>query len=247
MRSVAAEEDEVGKAAERAYAVIRTRILSGDFSRGERLREEELAQLAGVSRTPIREALRRLDAEGLVEFLPNRGASVTAWTEQELDDLYEARALIEGYTAGQAASRITSDALDRLTELSAQMRALDNDSSTANEMTRLNTEFHRIIVAAAGNSHLESVVQSLTDAALVYRTFRHYTPDRLMASKFHHDEIVAALRARDEAWASAMVRAHILAARPTIQSLIRSSPVPEPPEDPEPAGNGVSQVPSPGS
>ena len=89
----------MGKAAETAYAVIRKRILAGDFSRGERLREEELAQIAGVSRTPIREALRRLDAEGLVEFLPNRGASVTAWTEQELDDLYAARALIEGYAA----------------------------------------------------------------------------------------------------------------------------------------------------
>jgi DNA-binding GntR family transcriptional regulator len=148
-------EDEVGKAAETAYAVIRTRILSGDFSRGERLREEELAQLAGVSRTPIREALRRLDAEGLVEFQPNRGASVTVWT------------------------------------------------------------------AAAGNSHLQSLVRGLTDAALVYRTFRHYTPDRLLASKFHHDEIVTALRAGDRAWATAMVQAHILAARPTIQSLLR--------------------------
>jgi DNA-binding GntR family transcriptional regulator len=87
-------------------------------------------------------------------------------------------------------------------------------------MTRLNTEFHRIITAAGGNSHIESLVRGITDASLVYRTFRHYTPDRLMASKFHHDEILAALRARDGAWASAMIRAHILAARPTIQSSV---------------------------
>jgi DNA-binding GntR family transcriptional regulator len=227
VRSGAGEEDEVGKAAETAYAVIRTRILAGDFSRGERLREEELAKIAGVSRTPIREALRRLDAEGLVEFLPNRGASVTTWTEQELDDLYEARALIEGFAAGRAATRITPDALDRLSELAHEMHELDAGSGTADEMTRLNSEFHRIITAACGNSHIEALVRGITDASLVYRTFRHYTPDRLMASKFHHDEIVAALRARDGGWASAMIRAHILAARPTIQSLIRG--VPEPP------------------
>jgi DNA-binding GntR family transcriptional regulator len=217
-------EDEVGKAAETAYAVIRTRILSGALSRGERLREEELAQLAGVSRTPIREALRRLDAEGLVEFLPNRGASVVAWTEQELGDLYEARALIESYTAGQAAARISEADLDRLADLSRQMHELDNSGSdSADEMTRLNSEFHRIITAAAGNSHLEFLVRGLTDAALVYRTFRHYTPERLMASKFHHDEILAALRARDGAWTSAIIRAHVLAARPTIQSLVRGA------------------------
>jgi DNA-binding GntR family transcriptional regulator len=224
VRSGAAEEDEVGKAAETAYAIIRARILAGDFSRGERLREEELAQFAGVSRTPIREALRRLDAEGLVEFLPNRGASVTAWTEQELDDLYEARALIEGYAARQAATRIKPDALDRLSELAREMHELGPGDDTADEMTRLNSEFHRIITAAGGNSHIESLVRGITDAALVYRTFRHYTPDRLTASKFHHDEIVAALRARDGEWASAMIRAHILAARPTIQSLIRDAP-----------------------
>jgi DNA-binding GntR family transcriptional regulator len=228
-------EDEVGKAAETAYAMIRTRILSGDFSRGERLREEDLAQIAGVSRTPIREALRRLDAEGLVEFLPNRGASVTAWTEQELDSLYEARALIEGYAAGQAATRISSESLDQLSGLSRQMRELGIGSDSADDMTRLNSEFHRIITAASGNSHLDSLVRGLTDAALVYRTFRHYTPARLLASKFHHDEIVTALQARDGAWASAMVRAHILAARPTIQSLIRAGfeqlPAPAPPGD----------------
>jgi DNA-binding GntR family transcriptional regulator len=212
----------VGKAAEKAYAVIRARILSGDFSRGERLREEELAQMAGVSRTPIREALRRLDAEGLVEFLPNRGASVTAWTEQELDNLYEARALIEGYAAERAAARISLAELDQLSKLARQMHELDSSSDSADEMTRLNSEFHRIITAASGNSHLESLVRGLTDAALVYRTFRHYTPERLLASKFHHEEIVTALRARDGAWASAMIRAHILAARPTIQSLIRA-------------------------
>jgi DNA-binding GntR family transcriptional regulator len=217
----------VGKAAETAYDVIRNRILSGEFSRGERLREEELAQLAGVSRTPVREALRRLDAEGLVEFLPNRGASVTAWSGQELEDLYEARALIEGYAAGQAARRISPQMLDELAELSRKMRELDGDGG-ADEMTRLNSEFHRIITAASGNSYLESLVRGLTDAALVQRTFRHYTPDRLTASKFHHDEILAALRARDGAWASAMIRAHILAARPTIQSSVRGVAEPAP-------------------
>jgi DNA-binding GntR family transcriptional regulator len=146
------------------------------------------------------------------------------WSGQELDVLYEARALIEGYAARQAATRISPQQLD---ELARQMGELDGPGE-ADEMTKLNSEFHRIITAASANSYLESLVRGLTDAALVQRTFRHCTPERLAASKFHHDEILAALRARDGAWASAMIRAHILAARPTIQSSVRGIAEPAP-------------------
>src|SRR5215203_6092246 len=101
----------MARAAEAAYGIIREGILSGELARGQRLREEELALRAGVSRTPVREALRRLDAEGLVDFTPNRGARVTAWSERELEDVYEARALLESYGARLAATRVTAEEL----------------------------------------------------------------------------------------------------------------------------------------
>src|SRR4051812_2162338 len=121
----------MAKAAETAYTVVRDGILSGNFARGERLREEELAGLAGVSRTPIREALRRLDAEGLVEFRPNRGARVTAWTTKELEDLYDARALLESRAARFAASRITADEIAELADLCARMETAATRGASA--------------------------------------------------------------------------------------------------------------------
>jgi DNA-binding GntR family transcriptional regulator len=210
----------VAKAVVTAYSVIRSGIVSGELARGDRLREAELAERIGVSRTPVREALRRLDAEGLVDFTPNRGASVTAWNERELDDLYELRALLESYAARLAAARISADALARLTDLAEEMRSLaDAGSQTADKLTELNGEFHLTITRASGNAYIEGLVKGFIDVPLVYRTFKQYSPDRLQASMFHHDELVAALGARDGAWAESVMRSHILAAKATVHRL----------------------------
>jgi DNA-binding GntR family transcriptional regulator len=210
----------VAKAAETAYAVIRAGIVSGEFARGDRLRETELAERVGVSRTPIREALRRLDSEGLVDFVPNRGARVTAWTERELDDLYEARALLESFAAKLAASRIKREQLGRLRELAAEMKALvAAEGPAADRLTDLNGEFHLTIAAAGGNAHIETLIRGFIDVPLVHRTFRQYAPERLRASMFHHDELIAALAAGDGDWAESVMRSHILAARTTVHSL----------------------------
>lgn len=213
----------MAKAAEAAYSAIRDGILSGELARGQRLREEVLASRVGVSRTPVREALRRLDAEGLVEFTPNRGARVTAWSEQELDDLYDIRALLEGHGARLAATRVTDEQLDVLCELAAEMERLARrGSSAADELTTLNGLFHRAVAHASGSSQLESLVRSIIDVPLVHRTFQRYSPERLLASSFHHVELVQALQAHDGAWAEAVMRGHILAARTTVRMSMRS-------------------------
>lgn len=212
----------MARAAEAAYGVIRAGILSGEFARGQRLREEELAERVGVSRTPVREALRRLDAEGLIDFTPNRGARVTAWSERELEDLYEARALLEGFGARLAAARITAEELDELAQIADKMAALAaSDPKPADELTTLNGEFHRAIANASRNSQLDTLVRGLMDVPLIYRTFQRYSPDRMRASQFHHNELVDALRARDGEWAEAVMRAHILAARTTVIEAVR--------------------------
>jgi DNA-binding GntR family transcriptional regulator len=197
-----------------AYELIREGILSGEYARGERLREEELAVRAGVSRTPVREALRRLDAEGLVGFTPNRGARVTAWSQQELEDLYDVRALLEGHGARLAASRITTEEIDSLSSLADQMESIGGKGRTAaDELTRLNGEFHRSIVRATRNSQLESLVRSMMEVPLIYRTFQRYSPERLQSSSFQHRELIMAMQAANGDWAEAVMRAHILAAR----------------------------------
>lgn len=215
----------MAKAAETAYEVIRRGVLSGEFARGQRLREEELAALVGVSRTPVREALRRLNAEGLVDFTPNRGAKVTAWSERELEDLYEARALLEGFGARLAAVRITAEEITALHETAEEMAAVaEAGSGAADRLTELNGQFHRAIVRASRNTQLDTLVRGVMDVPLIYRTFQRYSPERLRASQSHHRELVEAFRAGDGEWAEAVMRAHILAARTTVlQSLRRDA------------------------
>jgi DNA-binding GntR family transcriptional regulator len=207
----------LAKASESAYEAIRAAILSGDFARGERLREEALATLAGVSRTPVREALRRLDAEGIVEFTPNRGARVPAWSRQELNELYELRAMLEGYGARLAASRVTPEELEELADLARRMESLSREgSAAADEMTVLNGRFHQAIVQASRNTQLDSLVRGMMDVPLITRTFERYSPGRMQASCAHHHELVEALRAGDPVWAESVMRNHIIAARSTV-------------------------------
>ncbi|TDV56426.1 GntR family transcriptional regulator [Actinophytocola oryzae] len=212
----------MAKAAETAYDVIRRGVLSGEFARGQRLREEELAVRVGVSRTPVREALRRLNAEGLVNFTPNRGARVTAWSERELEDLYEARALLEGFGARLAASRITADELAELHEIAEEMAEVaERGKDVADRLTDLNGRFHRAIVHASRNTQLDTLVRGVMDVPLIYRTFQRYSPHRLQASQAHHRELVEAFRAGDGEWAESVMRAHILAARTTVLQSLR--------------------------
>lgn len=207
----------MAKASQSAYSLIRSSILSGEFARGQRLREEQLATLAGVSRTPVREALRRLDAEGLVEFAPNRGARVTAWSSQELHELYEMRAMLEGYGARLAATRVSPGALGELRASAQRMEGLSRrGASAAEELTEANGEFHRALVQASGNVQLEALVRSMMDVSLITRTFERYSAARMRASTSQHTEVVQALEAGDAEWAESVMRTHILAARSTV-------------------------------
>jgi len=114
-------------AAAAAADLIRQAIVDGRVPPGHRLKEEELAQQLGISRTPVREALLVLQSEGLVEAAPNRGATVRAYDTADLEEMYELRALLEGHAAGRAASRVTPDQLAHLavflcTDAAAQIR-----------------------------------------------------------------------------------------------------------------------------
>ncbi|GAA3516345.1 GntR family transcriptional regulator [Aeromicrobium panaciterrae] len=212
----------MARAAETAYAVIRAGILSGEFERGERLREEELAVKVGVSRTPVREALRRLDAEGLVQFQPNRGARVSARSAQELEDLYDLRAMLEGYGARLAASRASDAEISELADLAVRMEAVTKSASfDVDELTRLNGEFHWSIVRASRNSQLDALIRGVIDVPLAHHTFERYEPERLQASHSHHRELVSALQAHDGQWAEAVMRSHILAARTTVLNSLQ--------------------------
>jgi DNA-binding GntR family transcriptional regulator len=217
----------VTQAADRAYSALRTGILSGRHGFGERLGEIEIAAELGLSRTPVREALRRLGSEGLVEVLPNRGARVRTWTAQDLEESYELRAVLEGLAARRAAARIEPAVLAEMDDLTDRMIAVDpslghRPAGDFDELAALNGRFHGLITAAAGSAHLAATLGGLVQLPLVMQTYRRYTPAALARSHAHHREIVDALRAGDGAWAESVMRSHVLAARAVLLTSYRA-------------------------
>lgn len=220
-------------AADRAYAALRGGILDGRYAFGARLGEIEVAAELGLSRTPVREALRRLGSEGLVELLPNRGARVRTWTAQDLEETYELRAVLEGLGARRAAGRIDAATLDELAALADEMVGVDpslghRPPGDFDDLAALNARFHALIVGASGSAQLASTLAGLVQLPLVMRTYRRYTPAALARSHAHHHEIVDALRAGDGAWAESVMRSHVLAARAVlIESHLQDSAEPD--------------------
>ena len=203
---------------ENAYLRIRKGILAGTYTSGQHLTGETLAAAIGVSRTPVREALRRLDAEGLVRVVPNQGAYVIGFTVADLAQIFALRAVLESYACELATPLLTDAAIERIAEL-AQITlalALDRPEPNAAGLAKANSEIHLTIVRATGNARLEAMISGVTELPLVMRTLRTYSPDDLLRSARHHIELVAAFRARDPVWASAVMRSHLLAARRAI-------------------------------
>lgn len=216
-------------ASDSAVDGVRGLILRGEYAPGARLGEVELAEALGVSRTPVREALRQLAAEGLVELVPNKGARVVAWTSDELEQVFELRAQVEGFAAHQAALRATDDDVARLAELAAAhaeaTAARDRDLERVYE---LNAAFHGGIAAAGGGATLQGVLGGLVHTVVLHRTLHTFDDAAMERSSRHHLEIVDAIRARDGVWAESVMRSHLLAARAELLGP-RRIPTPEEP------------------
>ncbi|GHH69277.1 GntR family transcriptional regulator [Streptosporangium violaceochromogenes] len=213
-------------AAEGAYEALRSAILNGSIRPRERLGEMELSQQFGVSRTPIREAIRRLSAEGLVVFQPNRGARVAEWSLTDLQEIYEIRARLESYGAALAAKRIEPELLPKLDELCDRMEA-EAERMTPHSLDRiadLNAELHGLVMKAAASPRLASLLPAVVEVPLVVRAFRLYTPESLARSMGHHRDLVAALRSGDAEWAASTMRSHVLAARTVLLEAMVARP-----------------------
>ena len=206
------------QAAEQAADVIRESILAGRIPAGARIGEVDLARQLSVSRTPIREALSRLAAEGLVELSPNRGARVTSWSTAELREIFEVRLRLEPYAVRQAVPRLTGAQLDELSGLAGQMCTVGRpgDGQDLAAIVELNRQFHGLFVAEARNPQLASSLTTVTHAAVVRQNFQHYSPGALARSLAHHTEMVEAARAREPEWAEAVMRSHLYNARATM-------------------------------
>lgn len=211
-----------------AYAEIRARILNGAFRPHERLIEERLARELGMSRTPIRQALTRLEAEGLVTLIPNRGAIVCSYSVQDVVEIYDLRALLEGHAARRAASEITGNELDRLRKLVEGMEGFSLEAFPSHEeavrwFTARNNEFHHTIHLASRNQRLVELLSRTIQIPLVYRSFFGYTPKEYALSNYYHRKIMQALEQRDGDQAEVLMRVHIYQGRDFVLSMLRDA------------------------
>lgn len=201
-------------AAEFAYRTIRANIVSGALAEGERLTEERLSQELGLSRTPVREAIRQLILEGFVERQSGYTTRVARFPADEMEQVFHIRQMLEAYAAERAARLATPEDIAELQRLSGEI-ARNTPPRSAEAFQRIseaNEAFHRKIVEAARSQRLTALMSMAFDVGMVVRTYRRYSEDELVRSARHHQEIAEAIAARAPEWAAAAMRSHIRAA-----------------------------------
>ena len=206
---------------EMVYSRLEEEILTGELICGTSLGEIALAKRLGVSRTPIRGALHRLAEEGLVEILPNRGATVIGINVDDLIAIYKIRQRLEGLASSLAAKRITEEELSKLAEAVelAEFYISKNDTEHIKE---LDTVFHSIIYRASGSRFLARTLSELHRKIKSYRKRSLSVPGRLEKSESEHREILKAIRSGDADMADKLTSRHVERALENMLSALES-------------------------
>ncbi len=208
---------------QKAYEAIRRAITDGSYGNGMHLRAAGLAESLGVSRTPVREALRRLHAEGLVEFFANRGAFVARWSQEDAAEVFDLRVVLESHAAARAAQRLSDRQIAALSEMTDRMEHhAFGAARDIGAVTEANKEFHRLIIDAAASRRLSAMIAGVVEIALVSRTFSSYSDISFGRSISHHRELVAAFQVKDSVWAESVMSSHIRAAYHVFVASLRS-------------------------
>ncbi|MEP3226240.1 MAG: GntR family transcriptional regulator [Parasphingorhabdus sp.] len=197
-------------ASETAYQKIRAFILQGDAVPGMQLTEEKLAEISGVSRTPVRDAVRRLENEMLVIRSASKRLSVADWSAGEVDEMFTLRAMLEAHAAARAAQRIDSKALGALRAQNDKLKiAIGKSPPDIAAFLQANRQFHELILKCAQSPRLSKIMPALVEQPVVRRTAHQYSQTQLNQSAVDHDELIAAFAAKDVAWARSVMTSHI--------------------------------------
>ncbi|MEW5932004.1 MAG: GntR family transcriptional regulator [Bacillota bacterium] len=209
-------------ASDAVYQRLRDGILSGTFQPGERLVERELAQQLRVSHIPIREALKMLARDGLIQYTPFKGAQVINLTPEELQDFYEVRAVLEGFAARLAADRISPDELEELRALMKQAYELANEGNVP-ELARINLQFHEAIARSTRNHVLMNFLERIRNQIHFFMLQSLGVSGRPSQTLQEHEAVLGALVDRDGDRAEQAASQHVLAACRAAQAA--KSPV----------------------
>lgn len=210
---------------EHVYKNIKNSVISGDFEPGRRLIEEKLAEEMETSRTPVREAIQKLEKEGLIYRLPRGGFAVKGVTEAELEEVFGLRSLLEGYAGFLATSRILPEEFKSLDQIiSEEEECLKN--LNAEDFIRLDGEFHDVLYRAAKNARLYALLNDLRDYMYRYRIIilRYQRKHHLAVED--HKEILAWMKAKNGKQVERLLRKHMVRGKDIIKRKIRQNQEP---------------------
>lgn len=214
------------------FETIREAIVEGTLKAGERLMEVQLAEEMGVSRTPVREAIRKLELEGLVIMLPRKGAYVAGISTKEIAEVFEVRAALESLAAGLAAERITEEELEELNQFMVQV-TVNAEKGDLQKVVQRDTEFHDLIYQASRNNRLVQIINKLREQIQRFRSTSLSYPGRIKETLEEHKKLMGAINERDIIQSRALAQEHIENAEKSMMEALRDYPefIEEPPKD----------------
>jgi DNA-binding GntR family transcriptional regulator len=199
-----------------AYRYLRQRIRDGRLRSGARIKADEIAQQLGLSRMPVREAIRQLDSEGLLTIRPNRGAVVTTLDPEEVLELFQMRSVLEGLAVRRAVERFDEDAFD---ELELRFNRLERAQNDLDQWIPKHNDFHDVICAHSGGRRLFAQVQRLRTAVEPYLRIV-LGPAEMGRAVVEHRELIEIIRRRDPDAAEAAMREHIISTRSDLMRVL---------------------------
>lgn len=204
---------------ELVFESLREAIISGQLRSGERLMEIQLAEEMGVSRTPVREAIRKLELEGLVAMIPRKGAYVAGLSLKDIVDVFEIRGALEGLAAELAAERITEEELEQLERYLVKISD-DIENGDLERVVASDTDFHSILYQASRNQRLSQIISNLREQIQRFRATSLSYPGRMKIALEEHRKIVEAISTRDGELACKLAQEHIENAENSMMSVI---------------------------
>lgn len=200
----------------RVFNKIRDDILNGKYKENDELREAVIGEELGVSRTPVREAFRQLELEGLIHIIPNKGAYVTGITSKDIADIYIIRSLLEGLCAKWATERITAEQMQEMEE-NIYLAEFHAGKGHAEQIAVLDNRFHEILYEACGSKMLEHLLKDFHQYVYRIRKQTLSQDSRGNASNREHHEMMEAIKEHDGEKAAELAKLHMLKAYENIQ------------------------------
>lgn len=206
----------------RVYTRLHNDILNGLLKAGDNLIETKLSEEFSVSRTPIREALRQLELEGLVDIIPNKGAVVTGVSAQDIEDIYTIRMLIEGLAARWAAQKITEDELKELKE-AVELEEFYTQKNDRDHLTKFDSQFHETLFKASKSKPLMHMLKTFHNFVQRSRVVSFGNPERAKEVLAEHKAILQAIIEGDGPKAESLTNEHVKKARESLVNNIKKT------------------------